>query len=96
MNHMRVHLVHGRLPHEARDADAVSATPNDDRKGTLVVASDGALFFASSLLVLQALREALWAHDLSIRGNASSNYRTPAVHRAGPPPRTDLNSDCWY
>ena len=33
---------------------------------------------------------------LSIRGNASSNYRTPAVHRAGPPPRTKRNSGCWY
>ena len=28
--------------------------------------------------------------------DASSNYRTPAVDRAGPPPRTDRNSDCWY
>ena len=33
---------------------------------------------------------------MSIRGNASSNYRTPAVRRAGPSPRTDRNSDCWY
>ena len=31
-----------------------------------------------------------------IRGNAPSNYRTPAVHRAEPPPRMDCNSDCWY
>ena len=30
---------------------------------------------------------------LPIRGNASSNYQTPAGHRAGPPPRTDRNSD---
>ena len=54
--------------------------------------------FVSSPHVLHARkpREALWAHDLSIQGNASSNYRTPAVHRAGPPPRTDRNSGCWY
>ena len=31
-----------------------------------------------------------------IRGNASSNYRTPAIHCAGPPPRTDRNLGCWY
>ena len=35
-------------------------------------------------------------HNLPIPGNASSNYRTPAVHRAGPPPRTDRDSGCWY
>ena len=26
---------------------------------------------------------------MSIHENAPSNYRTPAVHRTGPPPRTD-------
>ena len=56
------------------------------------------LLFVSSPHVLHARkpREALWPHNLPIRGNASSNYRTPAVHRAGPPPRTVRNSDCWY
>ena len=41
--HTRVNLVHDRLPHEARYAHAVSAAPKDERKGALVVASDGAL-----------------------------------------------------
>jgi len=39
---MRKPLVHDRLPYEARDADAVSAAPNDDREGTLAVASNSA------------------------------------------------------
>ena len=43
--------------------------------------------FASFGRVAQVL-----THSLPIRGNASSNYRTPAVHRAGPLPRTS----CWY
>ena len=33
----------------------------------------------------------LHARNLPKRGNASSNYNL-----AGPPPRTDRNSDCWY
>jgi len=64
----RVNLVHDCLPHEARNADAVTTAPKDDREGTLVVASDGELFFVPSPHVLFAPRDALWAHDLSIRG----------------------------
>ena len=40
MNRSRMPLVHDRPPHEARDADAVSAAPNNGREGTLVVASE--------------------------------------------------------
>jgi len=84
VNHSRVHLVHDRRPHEARDADQ----PFRSRRLNSC--------HCSLCLSRAKPREALWAHNLSIRGNASSNYRTPAVHRAGPPPRTDRNSDCWY
>ena len=31
-----------------------------------------------------------------ITGSASFNYRTPAVHRAGPLPRTGRDCGCWY
>jgi len=80
-------------------SDGARTTPRRPHASALPVTPPELLllFFVSSLHVHYARkpREALWAHDLSIRGNASSNYRTPAVHRAGPPPRTDRNSNCW-
>ena len=89
-NHLRVHLAQGRLltPRKARRCRPhASILP-------VTLPAPRALFFVSSPHVLHAPRGAPWAHDLSIRGDA--NYRTPAVHRAGPPPRTDRNSGCWY
>jgi len=89
-NRKREHLAQGHLlpPRKARRCRPhASALP-------VTLSALRPLFFVPSPHV-HAPREALWAHGLSIRESASSNYRTPGVYRAGQPPRTELNSDCW-